>query len=101
MIIYEYRFISYKQELTVNTFEVEEKPKSYITKRTRILKSEINIIHPLYCLDNSYRMYSDDRNKEEFFINEVIKRSEDKIKSLNSSIEKVKNNIKYLKEFKY
>ena len=103
MLIYEYSFISYKQELTVNVIEVEEKPKSYIDKRynRRILKSEINVIHSIIGLNNSYKMYSDNRNKEKFFIDEVIKRSEDKIKSLNSNIKKVKNNIDYLKKLKY
>ena len=50
-----------KERLQVSEIEVEEKPKSYISKehRVRLLKSDIDVL-------NGHQMYSLDKNPEPF-----------------------------------
>ena len=59
-----YDIWGYKTErLQVSEIEVEEKPKSYISKErhTRILKSDINVLngHQMYCLDKNPEHFLD------------------------------------------
>ena len=56
----------------------------------------MNIIYSDF--KDSFSMYSDDRNKEEFFINGIRKKTEEKIESLKSRIETLQDNIKFFDE---
>ena len=52
-----------KERLHISEIEVEEKPKSYISKErhTRISKSDINVLngHRMYCLDKNPEPFLD------------------------------------------
>ena len=70
---------------TMNEIEVEEKPKSYIGKHVRILKSDINKLDTLY----GNRMYRLD-NDAKSYIEAVIKRKKGKLESLEDRIKEAK-----------
>lgn len=97
-----YRFSSWfagKKLFTVEEIEVEEKPKSYVGKYTRILKSDINILtgsgNQMYCLEKDPK----------FYMNAVIRRmtsnisfDEEHLKIKKSTLEEWKNRLSELEQ---
>lgn len=81
MKIYEFNTWTASGLFSVEEIEVEEKPKSYVAKYTRILKSDINILSPNY----GNRMYRLDNNPKEY-IEAVIERKKRRVKLLESDL---------------
>ena len=85
MIIYEFStWGAWKSEngmLSINEIEVEEKPKSYVGNRTRINKTDINILQKSY----GNRMFRLDNNAQAY-ISAVIDTKKERITGLERSL---------------
>jgi hypothetical protein len=85
MIIYEFcTWGAYKGDnglFSISEIEVEEKPKSYVGKHTRILKEDIDKLH-IGCGNKMYRLSNDPKP----YIKAMIEAKKDRIKSFENSI---------------
>lgn len=93
MIIYEFStWGAYKSEnglFSVTEIEVEEKPKSYVEKHTRINKSDINKLQTSY----GNRMFRLDAD-EQAYISAMIEQRKMKVASEENSLNILKAELK-------
>lgn len=97
MIIYEFStWGDWKSEnglFSISEIEVEEKPKSYIGKRTRVLKDDIDKLSNSYG-NRMYRLSNDPKP----YITANIERMERNVESLESSLKIKKERLKKWEE---
>ena len=87
MKLYEFRK-SYRTNFVVEEIEVEEKPKTYVSRHTRINKDEINKLsyhygNTMYCLDNDPKRY----------IEAVLEMNKKTVEELEKRLSKAKEEV--------
>ena len=89
MKIYEFStWGSYNELFKVEEIEVEEKPKSYVGKYNRILKTDIDRLQGHYG-NRMYRLTND----SDFYISEVIKRIRERVEGMEKALKGEKERL--------